>query len=122
MKGGYERVSRSALSERQATAWPPFSRLALLRAAATRREDARQFLDEARLLAEAANAGDVRILGPVSAPMERRKGRYRSQLLLQSVNRQALHRLLGKLRLDLENKAPAKRVRWSIDVDPIELF
>jgi primosomal protein N' (replication factor Y) len=122
IKGGYQRVSRSALAEREATAWPPFSRLALLRAAAIRREDARQFLDAARQLAEAANSGDVRILGPVSAPMERRKGRYRSQLLLQSVNRQALHRLLRQLRMDLEDNVPARRVRWSIDVDPVELF
>jgi primosomal protein N' (replication factor Y) len=54
--------------------------------------------------------------------MERRAGRYRAQLLFQSRNRHSLHRLLQALREDLETSAAARRVRWSIDVDPIELF
>jgi primosomal protein N' (replication factor Y) len=68
------------------------------------------------------NTGEIRVLGPVSAPMERKAGRYRAQLLLQSIDRQALQRLLQPLRLQLENDRSARKVRWSIDVDPIELF
>ena len=120
--GGYERVAESALEERANTAWPPYSRLALIRASAHKREDARAFLDKAIQLIAPRNAGDIRVLGPVSAPMERRAGRYRAQLLLQSVNRQALQSLLQPLRVDLENDRSARKVRWSVDVDPIELF
>lgn len=120
--GGYERVARSALQERLAAAWPPFSRLALIRAAAHKRHDTQSFLKAARRKAELADSGKVRILGPVSAPMERRAGRYHAQLLFQSTDRQALHRLLQVLRQELENETSARRVRWSIDVDPIELF
>jgi len=120
--GGYERVAESALEERSSTAWPPFSRLALIRASAHKREDARAFLEVAAKLIAPRNAGDIRVLGPVSAPMERRAGRYRAQLLLQSVNRQALQRLLQPLRIELENDRSARKVRWSVDVDPIELF
>jgi primosomal protein N' (replication factor Y) len=120
--GGYERVAESALEERSSTAWPPFSRLALIRASAHKREDARAFLETAAKLIAPRNAGDIRVLGPVSAPMERRAGRYRAQLLLQSVNRQALQRLLQPLRIELENDRSARKVRWSVDVDPIELF
>jgi primosomal protein N' (replication factor Y) len=54
--------------------------------------------------------------------MERRAGRYHAQLLLQSTDRQALHRLLQALRPELETDKTARRVRWSVDVDPIELF
>ncbi len=121
-RGGYERVAESALEERSNTAWPPFSRLALIRASAHKREDARAFLETATRLISPKNAGDIRVLGPVSAPMERKAGRYRAQLLLQSVNRQALQRLLQPLRAELENDRSARKVRWSIDVDPIELF
>ncbi len=120
--GGYDHVARSVLQEREAAAWPPFSRLALIRAAAHKRSDARQFLEAARQKAQAAGASNVRILGPVSAPMERRAGRYHAQLLLQSPDRQALHRLLQALRPELEADTSARRVRWSMDVDPIELF
>ena len=110
------------LREREAAAWPPFSRLALIRAAAHKRSDARRFLELARGKAEATGSSNVRILGPVSAPMERRAGRYHAQLLLQSPDRQALHRLLHALRPELEADTSARRVRWSVDVDPIELF
>ncbi|MGH8195526.1 MAG: primosomal protein N' [Woeseiaceae bacterium] len=122
LHGGYSRVAESALKERQQAAWPPFSRLALLRAAAPARRETRRFLDRARRNAEALEIADVRILGPVSAPMERRAGRYRAQLLFQSRRRQRLHKLLHELRCGLELDPAARRVRWSIDVDPIELF
>ena len=120
--GGYERVAAGALLERERAAWPPFSRLALVRAAAARREETHNFLESARKIAEDMDLPEVRILGPVSAPMERRAGRYRAQLLLQSRQRKGLHDMLRHLRLTLEGSSPARRVRWSIDVDPIELF
>jgi primosomal protein N' (replication factor Y) len=122
MNGGYERVATAALAEREKAAWPPFSRLALLRAAASQREETHDFLRTARKIAEELEMPDVRILGPVSAPMERRAGRYRAQLLLQSRQRRALHDMLGYLRAALEGSKAARRVRWSVDVDPIELF
>jgi primosomal protein N' (replication factor Y) len=122
MSGGYERVAAAALAEREKAVWPPFSRLALLRAAASKREDTHDFLKTARKIAEDLNMSDVRILGPVSAPMERRAGRYRAQLLLQSRQRRGLHDMLRHLRAALEGSKAARRVRWSIDVDPIELF
>jgi primosomal protein N' (replication factor Y) len=122
LNGGYERVASSELAAREAAAWPPFSRLALVRASASKKQDCWKFLDRLRLLAEQQASSDLRILGPVSAPMERRAGRYRAQLLLQSRQRQPLHELLGQLRPKMEGSALARRVRWSIDVDPIELF
>lgn len=122
IKGGYERVAAAALAEREKAAWPPFSRLALIRASATRRGDPHEFLRAARKVAEDLAMPEVRILGPVSAPMERRAGRYRAQLLLQSRQRRALHDMLKAVRAALEESGSARRVRWSIDVDPIELF
>ena len=75
--GGYERVVDAALAEREKTAWPPFTKIALLRAAAHKRSDTHRFLNEAKRHAERAGIPGVRILGPVSAPMERLAGRYR---------------------------------------------
>jgi primosomal protein N' (replication factor Y) len=122
LEGGYPQVADDALAERQASSWPPFTRLALLRANAHRQADAHSFLETARRLIEAKNANHLRILGPVDAPMARRAGRYRAQLLLQSGDRKALHTVLRELRLVLENEPAARKVRWSVDVDPIELF
>ena len=120
--GGYERVSGEALAEREITRWPPFTRLALIRAAAHQHSDALEFLEFAAASIAAAADDSLRVLGPVDAPMARKAGRYRVQLLLQSSHRQTLHKLLARLRPELEQHQGARKVRWSIDVDPIELF
>ncbi|MDF3864264.1 hypothetical protein P3W53_07325, partial [Pseudomonas denitrificans (nom. rej.)] len=60
--------------------------------------------------------------GPVPAPMERRAGRYRAQLLLMSTARAPLHRLLTPWLQTLEGMPSGRQVRWSLDVDPIDLF
>jgi len=122
ISGGYERVAQEALSEREATRWPPFTRLALIRSAAHQRDDAIRFLEVAQRLAQEHCGDNLRVLGPVDAPMARKAGRHRAQLLLQSSDRRSLHVLLRELRLQLEQVPAARKVRWSIDVDPIELF
>ena len=81
-----------------------------------------EFLEHAAGIANGHRSPDVRLLGPVAAPMERRAGRFRGQLLLQSTQRQPLHALLDALADELAKDRLARKVRWSIDVDPIELF
>ena len=120
--GGYEEIAAHAMREREQAHWPPFARLALIRASAHAQRDALDFLGKARRIAEGAAAGRLRVLGPVDAPMARRAGRYRAQLLLQSHDRQALHQCLKRLRDSLENDPGVRKVRWSIDVDPVELI
>ena len=120
--GGYEQVAEDELAEREQTRWPPFTRLALLRSSAHRQQDAHAFLNAARQLIEDDGGQHVRVLGPVDAPMARKAGRYRAQLLVQSSNRRALHAILARLRPSLESEPAARKVRWSIDVDPIELW
>ncbi len=122
LEGGYPRVAAEALAEREQTRWPPYTRLALLRSAATRRADAHAFLHAARTIIEEMAPQNMRVLGPVDAPMARRAGRYRAQLLLQSGDRQGLHQALAQLRPTLEAAPAARKVRWSVDIDPIELF
>ena len=122
IEGGYARVASDALAEREASHWPPYSRLALLRSAATRRPDAHAFLELAADRVRSLAGERLRALGPVDAPMARRAGRYRAQLLVQGFDRRALHEVLRALRPALESEPLARKVRWSIDVDPVELF
>ncbi|MDH5323000.1 MAG: primosomal protein N' [Gammaproteobacteria bacterium] len=122
ISGGYAAVAEAALAEREQSHWPPFTRLALLRANAHRQGDALAFLQGVAELIAARRPATLRVLGPVNAPMARKAGRYRAQLLLQSSDRKSLHLLLATLRPALEAEPAARKVRWSIDVDPIELF
>ncbi|WP_407314443.1 primosomal protein N' [Pseudomonas sp. nanlin1] len=123
---GYFAFAEQALSERRAAGLPPFAHLALLRAEAHKPGQAEAFLDEACSIAEGLLAQlqirDIELLGPVPAPMERRAGRYRAQLLLQAVARTPLHRLLNLWMLQLEQLPSGRQVRWALDVDPMDLY
>ena len=116
---GYDGFAAVALGERAAAAWPPFSHLAVLRAEAAGRERALAFLVAARSAMPAT--ADVRVLGPATAAMERRAGRHRAQLLLEARERRPLQRLLEAWLPRVEALPAARRVRWAIDVDPLEV-
>ncbi len=118
---GYEGFAKAAMAEREAARWPPYSRLALLRVEAADAATAMAFLNAARALAEQAGHPGVRLLGPAPAAMERRAGRYRAQLLLEAADRSRLKQLLDPWALKLEALPQARRVRWSLDIDPIEI-
>jgi primosomal protein N' (replication factor Y) len=122
VREGYRRFGTAALSERQQAALPPFSCLALLRAESPQRDRAIAFLEEARARALGLVDNSVLALGPVPAPMERRAGRFRAQLLLLSDERAPLHGLLLPWLEELETLKSGRRVRWSLDVDPQEML
>jgi len=120
LREGYDGFARSALAERAAAAWPPFSRLAVVRASAPSAAAALEFLTAARRAAGAPRG--IKLLGPAPAAMARRAGRYHSQLLLEGADRARLHRLLGTWLDEIGELPSARRVRWALDVDPIDLF
>jgi primosomal protein N' (replication factor Y) len=122
LSGGYEKFATGALAEREHSSWPPFARIALLRSEAADLTAPMRFLQSAADIAAAHGLRGVRILGPAPAPMERRAGRYRAQLLLHAATHQPLQRLLSTWVPALEALKEGGRVRWSIDVDPAELF
>jgi primosomal protein N' (replication factor Y) len=119
---GYPAFARAALEERQLADFPPFNHLALLRSESVAPEAAQAFLQECRRLAQASPANQVEITGPVPAPMERRAGRYRAQLLLFARQRAPLHGLLNEILPRLDKLPQARKVRWSLDVDPIDTY
>lgn len=120
LRDGYEALAQTLLEERRITGLPPYGHLALLRAEAPSREDALAFLTSAagRLAPDPA----VVVLPPIIAGMERRAGRSRAQLLLMSAQRSRLHAVLQPWVLQLAALPGARRVRWSVDVDPYDLF
>lgn len=116
---GYEGFSQLGLAERREAGWPPFSHLALLRAESRMHTQAMDFLQQVKQHIGQEHS-DTRIWGPVPALMARRAGYYRAQLLFQSKQRTPLHQLLSRLTLQL-SKMPKTNIRWSLEVDPLEL-
>jgi len=119
---GYRGFADDALEERRTAHLPPYTALALLRSEATRQNLPHSFLQQAKVLARPILSDSVELLGPVKAPMERKAGRFRAQLLIQSEVRADLQRFLDAWVEQIAAVKIARRVRWSIDVDPTELL
>jgi primosomal protein N' (replication factor Y) len=63
-------------------------------------------------------AGDLRVLGPAPAPIDRLRGEYRVQLLLKATNRVKMREALEQaLAVD-----PELRRRVTVDVDPVSVM
>ena len=122
MREGYASFAAVALRERRVAGLPPYKAMALLRAEAPSATAPQTFLAAAAPLLAEACGPKVEVLGPVPAPMERRAGRYRAQLLLLSAERAALQKGLAGALPQLQTLKQARRVRWSVDVDPAETY
>ncbi len=118
---GYEGFALSALKERREAGWPPYSRLAMLRAEARDSLGLDAFLraavESSRILNEAA----VKVLGPASALIARRADHYRAHLLIETAARATLQRFLKNWLPQVERLPGPPGLRWSIDVDPLEV-
>ena len=115
--------AKEALVERQTAGYPPYVRFALMRAESTQSGAAIRFLQSAALAGEnLASRSAVEIMMPVPSPMERRAGRFRAQLLVRSKDERRFHRFLEDWVQGIEASRTAARVRWSLDVDPQEMY
>lgn len=121
IKESYHYFATTLLKEREQAAMPPYAFLALFRADAYQADVATQFLQQIKNLATALGE-TLPIWGPVPAPMPRRAGRYRVQLLVRAQHRPLLQRCLSRLLPEIEKLSTKHQVRWSVDVDPLEMF
>ncbi|MBL4712511.1 MAG: primosomal protein N' [Gammaproteobacteria bacterium] len=122
LHNGYQAFANAALSERRAAGLPPAHHLVLLRSESVSTDAGQIFLQQASDLAKQANINNIDLFGPLPAPMERRAGRYRFQLMLQSKQRKTLHQLINWWVPQLQQLTMARKVRWSIDVDPYDTY
>jgi primosomal protein N' (replication factor Y) len=118
----YDQFTELLLEEREQTQLPPFSFQALIRAESNQQAVAMKFLNIARTRLQTLTQGKLEIYGPVSAPMEKRAGRYRLQLIIQAGNRQTMKKFLTPWIESLDKLPEARKVRWSVDVDPQDMI
>ncbi len=116
---GYPDFAKALLEERIAAGLPPHTHMAVIRAESTHKEKPRVFLEKLR---SQIHSKHLRILGPIPAPMERKAGRVRAQLILEASNRSQLQAELQRVVQRLVQDKTSREVRWSIDVDPVEAF
>ena len=112
---GYAGFVETELILRKDANFPPYSHLALLRAEGTNSEEVNQFLQQ--ILSVVRSPGTEK-LGPVNASIPRLNKRWRCQAALLDSNRKRLHKALDAI---AKISVSRSRVRWSIDVDPLDM-
>jgi primosomal protein N' (replication factor Y) len=121
LAGGYHAFAEAELAQREMAGFPPFAHMAMFRAEAQHVEACEAFLRMAREALRDADA-PLDLHGPLPAPMPRRAGFQRMQLLLSAADRRSLHATLDAALPAIYAAPEARKVRWSLDVDPMDLY
>ncbi len=121
LHGGFDRCAELLLREREQARLPPFAHLALLRAEARDAAKTQAFLARCALFFKDESMEAIQVWGPAPAPLARRAGRFRFQLLLVSTQRAPLHRGLQHLHAAQQEWGERRGVKWSLDIDPQEM-
>jgi len=115
----FDGFAGDALDDRRIAGFPPFAHLAMLRAESKKGGEGLAFLREAARMGRRITK-EVEVFDPVAAPLERKAGFERAQLLVRARSRALLQPFLREWRAALEAHGD-RRVRWSLDVDPQEV-
>jgi len=120
----YLNFAAQEMNLRHGAALPPFAHHALVRGEATRQGWAEQFLRElnSQTCSVSPLPEGIQVIGPFPSPMEKRGGLFRAQLLIAARERGTLHRLLETLIQQAQLHPQGRRVRWTVDVDPIDNY
>lgn len=115
---GYESFAQSLLSLRQQASLPPYQFLAMLRAQGNNQQKLLTFMHAVK---DQLNTNGVHVLGPAPAPLARKAGQHRMQLMVKSSSRKVLGAALTPMRDWLMSNKLSSGLRWNIDVDPMDL-
>lgn len=126
IKHDYSGFARHTMSEREAAMLPPFSHQALLSAEARELNVALGFLQSAReaaqtLLVSQQTEPVITLYDPVPLRIVRVDNMCRAQLLVEATHRPALQSLLRHWLAALQDHPDLRRVRWQLEVDPLEI-
>ena len=122
----YLSFARRELDQRKLARQPPYSHYALLRANSPQAGKEFDFLNQAHASATSIlrrqSCSDIRLFDIVQSPIQKLSNRYRAQLLVSSENPRTLRHFLG-IWTPLMEKIPQRgKLRWSLDIDPIDFM
>ena len=116
---GYESFALKYLSDRMKANLPPYSHLSLVRISSGKKITGFSFLDKIKHYHLAQK--NIFFLGPAEAPISKKNNMYVHQLIVGSKNRKGLRKITREIRQYIILKKPYN-IKWSIDVDPIDLY
>jgi primosomal protein N' (replication factor Y) (superfamily II helicase) len=119
---GYEHFAIDGLSERKSLSLPPFYHQVIIRAESGNEQEAMQLLAAMRNDLEPHFAKDVYLVGPYAAIIVRKAGQHRALISIKAAQRAPLHQATQMMTEWLEQSTKQHRIRFAIDVDPLETY
>ena len=117
LDNGYNSFANDLLKDRSESSLPPHSYLSLFRVSSNNKGEGLIFLNKIKNIYK----NKITILGPAPAPILKKNNRYYYQLLINSHNRKFLLQKSSEIR-EYILKYKKSNFRWSLDVDPIDLY
>ena len=117
--GDYMNFASQCLNTNKKMNLPPFSTLCLLRCSSPTQKSNIDFLEKAVITL--TNRSDIKIIGPLPSLISKAKGNYRHHVYIQSSKKTFLNKVLKFLTIEFEKWPESKKVKWSFDIDPIDL-
>ncbi|RLQ23491.1 primosomal protein N' [Seongchinamella sediminis] len=118
----YHQQALAMLQAREQSRLPPRGQLLLVRTDCQDAEYGDQFLRDLRQRCAGQLSPGIDLIGPLPAPMQRRAGRFRSQLLVHCDQRQQAQQAARLLVAQAQLLRAGKGLNWSLDVDPQDMF
>ena len=109
-----EKFLNNELKVRKNNNLPPFSRLIALIVSANSSQDSFRAAQEIKK--KLSILVEIEIMGPVDSPIFRVKKKFRTRLLLRSKNSNLIQKKVGQI---IENLTISKKIKLTVDVDPI---
>lgn len=119
INNSYADIASYALSEREALCLPPYSHIVIIRAESLNEYEGANWLSS--IVPVLQQYKELLVLGPSPAPLSKKAGKYRHILTLQCRSRSYLHNIVDWLIQNLDSYQKNNKLRWSIDVDPVDL-
>ncbi|TDG15582.1 primosomal protein N' [Seongchinamella unica] len=118
----YHQQALAMLEAREQSRLPPRGQLLLVRTDCQDADCGEQFLRDLRQNCQDQLPPGVELIGPLPAPMQRRAGRFRSQLLVHCDQRRHSQQAARLLVAQAQVLPARKGLKWSLDVDPQDMF
>ena len=118
LNNGYNKFSKKAMLERSQALFPPYSYLSLFRVSSLNKNEGLSFLMKVK---NNFSGTIVNLLGPAPAPILKKNNRYYYQLLVNAKTRKSLLQKSSEIR-EYIIKQKKSNIRWSIDIDPVDLY
>ena len=116
LKDGYEQFSHIALEQRKNANLPPYSHIGLVVLSSSNMNYSKSILNK---LKEMNRNKSIFVYGPAQSKVPKKNNRYNCQLLIGSNSSKLLSEHISKFEIYLSSLN--KKIRWHIDIDPLEL-